>query len=199
MKCHTRSFCAAAALIVAATAAAAQDCSPGKSGLDLTAAEAQEVYDCIAAGLHGGYMQGDKRWIPEAFVSDYRDWVRASAFPAAPGFHSNRFLVTWVNDAGADAYMQYAEDPDIPVGTVIAKESFSVGDHGAVTAGPLFLMQKVAEADSPETGGWYYMMVNPSGTPMAVNVMTACNECHMGTYGFQGGLGYPVPEARVGN
>jgi hypothetical protein len=28
--------------------------------------------------------------------------------------------------------------------------------------------------------------------------MTACNECHIGNYGFQGGLGYPDPEVRVG-
>jgi hypothetical protein len=33
---------------------------------------------------------------------------------------------------------------------------------------------------------------------MAVNVMKACNECHMENYDYQGGLGYPDPEVRVG-
>ena len=43
------------------------------------------------------------------------------------------------------------------------------------------------------------MAVAPNGAPMAVPVMTACNECHVQNFGHQGGLGYPVPEARIGN
>ncbi|WP_193141851.1 MULTISPECIES: cytochrome P460 family protein [unclassified Meridianimarinicoccus] len=176
----------------------AQDCDPGKSGYDLTGEEAAEVYDCIAEGLKAGYDSGPKRWIPAEFVADYRGWTAASAFPAAPGMHSERFLLTFVNDTGAEAYMQYAEDPVIPAGTVIAKESFSVSEAGKVTPGPLFLMQKVAAGTSPETLDWYYMAVAPSGAPMGLDVMTACNECHLG-YDFQGGLGYPVEDARISN
>jgi len=115
----------------------------------------------------------------------------------APGFHDNRFLITWVNSVGAAEYMRYAEDPAIPAGTWIAKESFSVTDGGAVRPGPLFLMQKVAAGTSPETDDWYYMAVAANGSPMAVDVMSACSDCHQGAYGFQGGLGYPIEEARV--
>jgi len=199
---HPRPFAvavAAAAGALWAGAAAAQDCNPGKSGFDLTAEEAQAVYDCLEGALHEGYTEGPKQWIPEDVVEDYRDWQLASTHPAAPGFHAGRFLLTWVNDTGFDAYTEYAEDPDIPAGTWIAKESFSVGEDGGVTPGPLFIMQKVEEGTSPDTDDWYYMAVAASGTPMAVNVMTVCNECHMGTFGYQGGLGYPVPEARLGN
>ena len=71
-------------------------------------------------------------------------------------------------------------------------------EAGKVQKGPLFIMQKVAAGVSPETDDWYYMAVAPNGKPMAVPVMTACNECHIGIYGSQGGLGYPVPEVRVG-
>lgn len=187
---------ATAIAVMAGGAAMAQDCSPGKAGYDLTGDEAQAVYACIEASLKAGYEKGPKRWIPTEFVTDYRDWVLASSFPAAPGVHSERFLITWVNETGADAYMQYAEDPVIPAGTVIAKESFSVNDAGKVSAGPLFLMQKAEAGASPETLDWYYMAVAPNGAPMGLNVMTACNECHMG-YDWQGGLGYPVEEARV--
>ncbi|MEV8465205.1 cytochrome P460 family protein [Fluviibacterium sp. DFM31] len=186
------------AVLGLAGSALAQDCDPGKSGYDLTGEEAAAVYDCIAGALKAGYDSGPKRWIPAEFVADYRDWTAASAFPAAPGVHSERFLVTYVNDVGAEAYMRYAEDPVIPAGTVIAKESFAVSEAGKVTPGPLFLMQKVEAGTSPETLDWYYMAVAPSGAPMALDVMTACNECHLG-YDFQGGLGYPVEEARISN
>jgi len=192
----------AAAFIVLGTfavsaPAANAACDPGKAASELTGAEAQAVYECIAADLQQGYAAGDKRWIPAEFVNDYRGWTRASSFPAAPGFHGERFLVTWVNSAGADAYLEYAENPTIPAGTVIAKESFGVSGDGKVQKGPLFLMQKVEAGVSPQTDDWYYMMVAPNGAPMAVEVISACSECHQGNFGHQGGLGYPVEEARV--
>ena len=186
----------AASLIFTTGGVQAADCDAGKGGGELTGEEAQAVYECLKDSLQAGYAEGDKRWIPAAFVTDYSGWTAASKFPAAPGFHGSRFLVTYVNETGADAYLSYGEDA-IPAGTVIAKESFSVNDDGKAAPGPLFIMEKVAEGTSPQTMDWYYMMVSPSGAPQAVNVYTACNECHVKTFGSQQGLGYPVPEARV--
>ena len=176
----------------------AADCNAGKSGFDLGAGEAQDVYECLAGDMKAGYERGDERWIPEEFVTDYRDWTRASAFPAAPGFHGGRFLTTWVNETGAEEYLKY-ESPrgPMPAGTVIAKESFSVGEDGNATPGPLFIMQKVAEGTSPETDNWYYMMVSPQGTPVAVDVVSACSACHQGNFGASDGMGYPVESARI--
>ena len=184
------------AFVISASAAHAA-CDPGKAGAELTGEEAKKVYDCLAADLHSGYKKGKKRWIPAEFVNDYRNWTLASSFPAAPGFHGNRFLVTWVNSTGAAEYMKYAENPSIPAGTVIAKESFSVSDNGKVRKGPLFLMQKVETGKSPKTDDWYYMAVTAKGSPMAVNVVAACSECHQGNFGDTGGLGYPVEGARI--
>ncbi|HKK29869.1 MAG TPA: cytochrome P460 family protein [Alphaproteobacteria bacterium] len=177
--------------------AAQQNCDPGKPGSELTGAEAQNVYQCIADQLHADYKEGGKRWIPEDYVNNYRDWTAASQFPAAPGVHGGRFLLTWVSEPGADEYLKYQEDPNIPAGTVIAKESFSVNDQGKVSPGPLFLMEKVEAGKSPETDDWYYMMVGPNGQPQAIDVMSACSACHQGAFGHQGGLGYPVEEARI--
>lgn len=187
----------AAVLVAVFGASGAMACDPGKPGYELSGDEAAEVYDCLAEGLHEGYKAGAKQWIPADKVADYRGWTQASTFPAAPGFHDSRFLMTWVNETGADDYMRYAEDPVIPVGTWIAKESFTVTDEGEAQPGPLFLMEKVAEGTSPETDDWFYMAVAPSGTPMGVNVISACSDCHQGAFGHQGGLGYPVEEARV--
>lgn len=187
----------AGAAVLTTGSLATASCDPARPGAELDGAAAKAVYDCIAADLHAGYLKGDTRWIPAEFVRDYRGWTLASGFPAAPGFHGERFLLTWVNPVGADAYLQYAEDPSIPAGTVIAKESFAVNAAGKVEAGPLFLMQKVAAGVSPDTDDWYYMAVMPNGAPLAVDVISACSACHQGNYSHQGGLGYPVEEARI--
>ena len=150
--------------------------------------------------MYQSYNTGTKLWIPAEFVSEYRAWKLANTAPAAPGFHGERYLMTWVNSTGYDAYTEFRdEDVQIPSGTVIVKESFDVAENGAAKAGPLFIMEKVAEGTSPETMDWYYMMVSATGAPVAVNVISACSECHKENFGFQGGLGYPVPDVRVGN
>lgn len=185
-----------ATLLISATAHAA--CDVDKPGYELSGDEAESVYDCLKADLQAGYQEGPKRWISEDFVNDYPGWTKASAFPAAPGFHGGRFLVTYVNAIGADEYLKYKpEDVQVPAGTKIAKESFAINDDGKVSKGPLFLMEKVRAGTSPETGDWYYMMVAPNGAPQAVNVMTACSECHLENFSEQGGLGYPVEDARI--
>lgn len=189
---------AAAASGLAAAPSRAGDCAAQRPGASLTGDGAEAVYDCLSEAMKAGYDRGSKRWIPEEHVARYRDWTRASRVPAAPGPHGGRFLVTWVNPAGAEAYLRYASPRgEMPVGTVIAKESFTVGPDGAAEAGPLFLMQKVEPGLSPDTNDWHYMLVAPSGAPLAVEVMSACNACHQGSHGGSDGMAYPVPEARI--
>lgn len=188
-----------AGLALALSAHAAQAaCEAGKAGYELTPAEATAVYDCLKADLLDGYLQGDKRWIPADYVASYRSWTPASAFPAAPGFHGERLLMTYVNEIGADTYLEYKDEGVIvPAGTVIAKESFAVDEQGKVQPGPLFIMEKVEAGRSPQTDDWFYMAVAPNGSPMAMDVISACSECHQQNFGAQGGLGYPVPGARI--
>lgn len=185
-----------AAMMISAPASAAT-CAGDKPGDELSFEEAQVLYECIAESLHDGYKNGGKRWVPVEYVNEYRDWTQASTVPAAPGFHGGRFLITWVNETGADEYLKYAENPTMPAGSVLAKESFSVNGKGKVIKGPLFLMEKVEAGKSPDTDDWYYYMVAPNGKPQAVNVMAACSECHQENYSEQGGMGYPVEEARI--
>lgn len=174
----------------------AAKCTAAKAGDDLTAREAYDVYACLADDLYVGYNSPkDKRWINAEHVRDYRNWWPASTLPSAPGTHSGRFLFSYVNSIGANAYGKFADNPSIPVGTVIAKESFSVNDAGKARKGPLFFMEKVAAGKSPKTNDWFYTMVNPNGAPAAINVFTACNECHSG-FAETGFLGYPEEEVR---
>lgn len=172
-------------------------CDAGKAGTALTGAEAQAVYDCLKDSLAAGYAKGNKRWIPADYVADYRSWTPASTIPAAPGFHGERFLLTFVNAVGAEQYLKYEDEGvTMPAGTVIAKESFSVNDQGKASPGPLFFMEKASAGASPQTDDWYYMMVAPNGQPQAVPVVDACHACHSGFEGSDS-LGYPVEEARV--
>lgn len=188
----------ALAVLVPGTSDAQTSCDPGKPGSELTNEEARAVYDCLEAELVAGYKKGGKRWIPVEFVEEYRSWTPVSKFPGAPGFHGGRFLVAFANEVGASEYLQYKEeDVHMPAGSVIAKESFSVDEDGKVAKGPLFIMQKVEAGTSPETDDWYYMMVSPGGAPVAVDAVAACSVCHLENFGHRGGLGYPIPEARI--
>jgi len=171
------------------------DCSVGKSVDDVSYREAHDVYLCLERKMFDGYNTGDKKWVNANHVGQYRTWAAASTLPANPGTHSNRFLFTYVNSIGAAAYKQYAEGVTMPVGTVIAKESFRINSKGKSKAGPLFFMEKVAAGKSPKTNDWYYTMVNPNGKPAQINVFKACNECHSG-FEDSDFLGYPVEEVR---
>ncbi|MDA1308568.1 MAG: cytochrome P460 family protein [Proteobacteria bacterium] len=194
-------FAAACIMALASTSAQAANCNPSKkAGDDLSPVEAQAVYDCLKGDLHKGYMKGGKGWIPAAFVKNYQNWTIASKYPAAPGFHGSRFLVTYVNKVGAAEYLKFKEENvNIPAGTVIAKESFKVTAKGKVRKGPLFFMQKTKAGKSPKTMDWYYMAVSPGGKPMKINPVKACSKCHLENFSDRGGLGYPIEEARVGN
>jgi len=175
------------------------ECKASKPGSELSFEEANVVYNCISDALLAGYNTGDKRWVNADHVANYRNWTQASTLPANPGFHTERFLMTWVNDVGASEYLKYADNPTIPAGTVLAKESFSVTEGGKVVKGPLFLMEKAPAGAAPKTDDWFYTMVSAKGAPQGINVVTACSECHQGNFGAQGGLGYPVEEVRVAN
>lgn len=181
----------------ASGASVSGDCTLATARDAMTYEDAQAVYDCLSAAMHEGYLKGDKRWIPRDFVADYRDWTAASTLPADPGVHGGRFLLTWVNGTGAAEYLKFAEERGaMPEGSVIAKESFTVGEDGTAKPGPLFLMQKTAKGESPRTKDWFYMAVQPDGTPMAVNVFTACNACHS-AYADSDNLAYPEEEVRA--
>lgn len=192
-----RPILAAIGLTLAASAANAA-CEANKPADEVTYEEAKAIYDCLKDDLYSGYQQGTKGWISPKVIADYRNWTPANTMPANPGFHSNRYLNTWVNDVGAEQYLKYNDvDNKMPAGTIIAKETFDVQADGKATPGPLFFMEKVAAGVSPETNDWYYYFVSEKGVPQAVDVMSACNACHMENYPGSDGLGYPVEEVRI--
>ncbi|RED11941.1 recombinase [Pontivivens insulae] len=182
---------AIAAFLLSAGAAAAQDCSIDKDPWDLTGEEVTAVYECLEGALVAGYQNGDN---PVAAV--YRDWVPTATRPGLAGPHGERFLMTFANEIGAGTYMEYAfEGVVMPVGSILAKESFRFNDDGGLRRGPLFIMEKVAEGTADEYDNWVYSAVQPNGNAMGIS-QAFCHDCHV-AYSDQDNLGYPLEEVRI--
>ncbi|SOH92824.1 Cytochrome P460 [Monaibacterium marinum] len=183
-------------LVGLAGAASAQDCSidAGQDPWDLTSDEVSAVYDCVEAELAAGYAAGDN-----PVAAEYRDWAVTATLPGLAGPHSSRFLMTFANDVAAEPYRNYeiSEEFAMPAGSILAKESFSFRDTGAVRRGPLFIMEKVAAGTADEYGNWVYSAVQPNGNPMGIS-QSFCHDCHVAYYD-QDNLGYPLPDLRIGN
>ena len=185
---------AAATLFATAAWADGHSCTFEGDPFDFTEDQISALYDCIADDLLASYQQGDNE-----VAAVYRGWGYAQTGPAAPGPHGGRFLNTFVNDIGYDTYIQYEEDDEafeMPVGTVIAKESYSTRD-GAPRRGPLFIMTRGETAEYPDTDGWIYSAVQPNGNPMNIS-QSFCHDCHGGLE-FSDSLGYPAFDVRLGN
>lgn len=185
------------AAVVAATAsvafADAHACTFDAEVPDFTQDQIDALYDCVRDELPAAYGAGDNE-----IAAVYRNWEAAATGPAAPGFHGGRFLNTFVNEVGHADYIRYEEDDEsfeMPVGTVIAKESYTLRD-GAPRLGPLFIMTRGVTADYPDTDGWIYSAVQPNGDPMGIS-QSFCHDCH-GGFSFGDSLGYPAFEVRLG-
>lgn len=88
--------------------------------------------------------------------ADYQGWTKMNKAPVKSKTHGGRFVDTYVNEVGAEAYKN--DDADIPVGTVIVKASWEPNADGSgpsEVAGPLFVMARVDEGGEP---GWWYAL-----------------------------------------
>ncbi|MEL6885196.1 MAG: cytochrome P460 family protein [Pseudomonadota bacterium] len=191
---RTLSFAAAVGM-AAATAAQAQDCAAVtvEDPFDLDEAAINVLYDCLKQDMAAGYAKAG-----DSVGADYRTWTVTSTRPAVAGPHGNRLLQTFANDVAADQYLQFAEEGfEMPVGSVLAKESISVSiKKQKARVGPLFIMSKVGMDEAPETAGWLYAGVQPNGKPMKIK-QSFCHDCHVG-WEAQDHLAYPLEEVRVG-
>ncbi len=91
----------------------------------------------------------------------------------------------YANPTGADEYGKYEAGGPMPVGSVLAKESFMVTGSGVVKPGPLFVMEKMPAGFHDESGDWRYSMVMPNGKIMGITngdgsgKVEFCIQCHI--------------------
>ena len=124
----------------------------------LSDAEALTVYSQILDEIVAGYrLSGD------ATAERYRTWRRFNKAPYRSATHGERFVNNYANDIGK-AYGKYDDAGTMPVGTILAKDSFAVTSRGDVFTGPLFLMEKMEPGFLPEARDWRYTMIMPDGS-----------------------------------
>ncbi len=123
----------------------------------LAPAEAEETYQQLVDELIAGYAPTDH---PAA--RDYRNWRRYNSAPYLSATHGNLYINNYVNEAGR-AYGSFENAGILPVGAIIAKDSFVVERNGEVRPGPLFIMEKMPKGFNYVSGDWRYTQIMPDG------------------------------------
>ena len=190
-----RSATAAFAFVFTSSSAWAEDCPVDVTSIgDLENPAIAALYDCIKDKMAAGYAKaGDE------IGTTYRSWTVTSTQPAVAGPHGTRALQTFANDIAAPQYLKFAEEGVVmPVGSILAKESFSVHKKKKIgRVGPLFIMTKVEAGSVPDTDDWVYAGLQPNGKPMKFK-QAFCHDCHV-SWEDQDNLAYPLEEVRLGN
>lgn len=144
----------------------------------LKTSDANAIYDNIIEQMAKGYAQsGD----PSAIA--YRNWRRDNSAPYLSKGHGNRFLNNYGNKI-SEGYLSLQRGETMPVGSILAKDSFTVTDNDEIFGGALFLMEKLGPGVKPETGNWRYAMIMPDGSVLGDNTvvgdtsMQFCHDCH---------------------
>jgi hypothetical protein len=127
---------------------------PGRLG----DAEAIALYQNIRERVHGGY-----RLAAHAAVADLCDWPLYNRAPYLSATHGRRYVNNYANPL-ARAYGRYEQAGPMPVGAVLAKDSFTVTRQGEVFAGALFVMEKMPAGFNPAGSDWRYTMIMPDGS-----------------------------------
>ncbi len=123
----------------------------------LSPEEAEALYRELAGSLSAGYAAGGHP-VAEA----YPRWRRYNSAPYLSSTHGNLYLNNYVNET-AQAYGGFETAGTLPVGSVIAKDSFFVARDGEVRPGPLFVMEKMPKGFNYVSGDWRYIQIRPDG------------------------------------
>ena len=125
---------------------------------DLSNQAALSIYLRVLDDMAAGYrLSGD------VDAGTYRMWRRYNKTPYRSATHGERFVSNYANTVAKD-YGKYEAAGKMPVGSVLAKDSFAVTARGDVFLGPLFLMEKMGAGFNPESADWRYTMYMPDGS-----------------------------------
>ena len=181
-------------------AKACNPCNPCGAGavVKISSAEARVVYDCLNGSMTGGYAKAGVK-----DVQGYTGWTNVSTSPYQSATHGNRYVNNYANKYAAYRYKSFEKAGRMPVGSVIAKDSFLVKANGKVAAGPLFIMKKMPAGFSKDTGNWQYSMIMPNGKLVGTTngkgsaTVKFCAECHASVAEDQDSLFFLPAEYRL--
>lgn len=136
------------------------------------------AYNCARHAMQGAYIKSGFE-----VAEKYLAWANFSTSPYKSPTHGNRYVNNYANDIAAAGYGQYESMTRIPVGSVLAKDSFYV-EEGKVMIGALYLMEKKNPGYNPRHNDWAYTMILPDGTVFASRgsapspSVKFCGDCH---------------------
>jgi Cytochrome P460 len=100
---------------------------------------------------------------PLGIGGDYLSYRKLTPAPFLSRVHGNRWVDVYVNELGADAYLDGTE---IPVGTVVVKSSReAAGGKPSDVPGPIYVMRKEKPGYAPEHDDWYFAIYWARPTP----------------------------------
>ncbi len=124
----------------------------------LEGADALVVYNRIVDDMVAGYVLSR-----DPSAEAFRRWRRYNRTPYRSATHGERFVNNYANTIGR-AYGDFQAGDEMPVGSILAKDSFAVTAAGDVFSGPLFLMEKMPADFNPTSRNWRYSMIMPDGS-----------------------------------
>jgi hypothetical protein len=145
---------------------------------NVNAEEAETVYRSLSGEMVERYTLSGI-----AVAANYTRWTRYNTAPYRSVTHGRTYLNNYANTI-AHAYGGYETAGTLPVGSVLAKDSFSIGRDGEVLPGPLFLMEKMEAGFNPASGDWRYTQILPDGSILGTtngdntDNVSYCVPCH---------------------
>ncbi len=146
---------------------------------DLKPKEATEIYNIIISALKAGYGRSG-----HPVAETYQGWKRYNTAPYISISHGNHYLNNYANST-AKAYGAFEDAGTMPVGSIIAKDSFSITTSRGIVLGPLFIAQKMPPGFNDVTADWKYTEILPDGTPLGetngegAERVEYCIACHL--------------------
>ena len=194
---HTRALAAAtvAGIVVAGCAGAGKHdhdhgkkaeaksaaAKPAKKAAKLTDAEAGATYAALKAKMQDSYNKSG-----DAVARVYQNWDSFNTVAYQSATHGKRYVNNYANSVAAETYGQFPNIEQMPVGSILAKDSFKLNKKGEPVTGPLFLMEKMEAGFNESTRDWKYWAVMPNGKVMGVTngentkKVQFCAACHNG-------------------
>lgn len=145
---------------------------------NVSADEAESVYRSLSREMGERYALSGI-----SAAQKYLGWTRYSTAPYRSVTHGRSYLNNYANRI-ARAYGRYEKAGIFPVGSVLAKDSFSISKSGEIRPGPLFLMEKMEAGFNPKSGDWRYTEVLPDGSVLGITKgdnagnVNYCASCH---------------------
>ena len=144
----------------------------------LEPAEAEAIHRSM------GRQMADRYAVSQHPVAErYIDWQRQNASPYRSATHGAHYVSQYTN-AVAKNYALFEQAGTLPVGLIVAKDSFTALADGDIYPGPLFIMEKMDAGFNPPSGDWRYTMIMPDGSLFGVTKgegaesVAFCVGCH---------------------